>query len=99
MKAGVVKGSRVGLLSPNGIGWVAARAAAARLGAITVPVNTFYQAPELARFLRHADLQFLLGVPAFLHHGYIARLESAAPELADHGPGPLHLPSLPRRCE
>jgi acyl-CoA synthetase (AMP-forming)/AMP-acid ligase II len=41
VKAGVVKGSRVGLLSPNGIDWVIAWAAA-RLGAITVPVNTFY---------------------------------------------------------
>jgi acyl-CoA synthetase (AMP-forming)/AMP-acid ligase II len=96
VQAGVVKGSRVGLLFPNGIDWVVAWAAAARLGAITVPVNTFYQAPELAWFLRHADVQFLLGVPAFLNHDYIACLESAAPELADHGPGPLHLPSLPQ---
>jgi acyl-CoA synthetase (AMP-forming)/AMP-acid ligase II len=96
VRAGVVKGSRVGLLFPNGVDWVIAWAAAARLGAITVPVNTFYQGPELARFLRHADVQFLLGVPAFRQHDYVARLESAAPGLAGHGHGPLYLPSLPQ---
>ena len=93
---GVVKGSRVGLLFPNGIDWVTAWAAAARLGAVTLPVNTFYMAPELARFLRHADVQFLLGVPRFMHHDYVTRLEEAAPELRAHGPGPLFLKTLPQ---
>src|ERR1022692_1488589 len=53
VQAGVGKGSRVGLLFPNGVDWILAWAAAARIGAITVPVNTFYRPPELARFLRH----------------------------------------------
>jgi acyl-CoA synthetase (AMP-forming)/AMP-acid ligase II len=94
--AGAGKGTRVGLLFPNGTDWVIAWAAAARIGAITVPVNTFYRGPELARFLRHADVQVLLGVPQFLRHDYIAGLEAAAPELAEHGPAPLYLPSLPQ---
>jgi acyl-CoA synthetase (AMP-forming)/AMP-acid ligase II len=94
--AGAGKGTRVGLLFPNGADWVTAWAAAARIGAITVPVSTFYRAAELARFLRHADVQLLLGVPAFLRHDYVAGLEAAAPELAGHGPAPLYLPSLPQ---
>ncbi|ADP80859.1 class I adenylate-forming enzyme family protein [Pseudofrankia inefficax] len=94
---GIGKGSRVGLLFPNGVDWVIAWAAAARLGAVTVPVNTFYQATELARFLRHSDLQVLLGVSAFLHHDYVARLEAVAPELAAYRyGGPLLLGSLPQ---
>ena len=96
VQVGVVKGSRVGVLFPNGIDWVTSWAAAARLGAVTVPVNTFYKAPELARFMRHADVQFLLGVSSFMHHDYVARLEDAAPELSTHGPGPLYLQSLPQ---
>jgi acyl-CoA synthetase (AMP-forming)/AMP-acid ligase II len=94
--AGAGKGTRVGLLFPNGTDWVTAWAAAARIGAITAPVSTFYREAELARFLRHADVQLLLGVPAFLRHDYVAGLEAAAPELAGHGPAPLYLPSLPQ---
>jgi acyl-CoA synthetase (AMP-forming)/AMP-acid ligase II len=94
--AGAGKGTRVGVLFPNGTDWVTAWAAAARIGAITVPVNTFYREAELAHFLRHADVQLLLGVPSFLRHDYVAGLTAAAPELAGHGPAPLYLPSLPQ---
>ncbi|MGI8492372.1 MAG: class I adenylate-forming enzyme family protein [Acidimicrobiales bacterium] len=93
---GVGKGSRVGLLFPNGARWVLAWAAAARLGAVVIPVNTFYQAPELARFLHHSDVQYLLGVEAFLHHDYLDRLESAVPGLKSSEAPPLHLESLPQ---
>jgi acyl-CoA synthetase (AMP-forming)/AMP-acid ligase II len=96
VQAGVGKGSRVGLLFPNGVDWMLAWAAAARIGAITVPVNTFYLPPELARFLRHSDIQVLLGVPQFLQHDYVAALESIAPELSNHGAGPLYLSTLPQ---
>lgn len=95
--AGAGKGTRVGLLFPNGTDWVTAWAAAARIGAITVPVSTFYQEAELARFLRHADVQLLLGVPSFLRHDYVASLAAAAPELARlECARPLYLPSLPQ---
>jgi len=94
--AGAGKGTRVGLLFPNGTDWVTAWAAAARIGAITVPVNTFYREAELARFLRHADVQLLLGVSSFRKHDYVAALEAAAPELRGHHGGPLYLPSLPQ---
>ena len=95
-EAGVGKASRVGLLFPNGAAWVVAWAAAARLGAVVIPVNTFYKTPELARFLRHSDVQVLLGVDRFLQHDYLERLEAIAPGLAGHGPGPLLLPGLPQ---
>ncbi|HEV2369188.1 MAG TPA: class I adenylate-forming enzyme family protein [Acidimicrobiales bacterium] len=94
--AGVQKGSHVGVLFPNGSPWVLAWAAAARLGAVVVPVNTFYRTPELARFLRHADVQLVIGVDRFLQHDYIERLETIAPELSGCGPGPLHLATLPQ---
>jgi acyl-CoA synthetase (AMP-forming)/AMP-acid ligase II len=94
--AGVGKSSRVGLLFPNGTSWVLSWAAAARLGAVVIPVNTFYKTPELGRFLHHADVQYLLAVDSFIQHDYLERLETIAPELAGHGPGPLHLPSLPQ---
>ena len=96
VEAGVGKGSRVGILFPNCSAWVVAWAAAARLGAVVVPVNTFYRTPELERFLRHADVQYLIGVPSFLQHDYVERLATIAPELPELGPGPLLLPGLPQ---
>jgi acyl-CoA synthetase (AMP-forming)/AMP-acid ligase II len=96
VQAGVCKGSRVGILFPNGTEWVLSWAAAARLGAVTVPVNTFYKAPELGRFLRHADVQYLIGVDVFLQHDYVARLETLAPDLLTQRPGPLWLEDFPQ---
>ena len=44
LASGVGKGTRVGLLFPNGPDWVAAFFAVTRIGAIAVPISTFYQA-------------------------------------------------------
>ena len=95
VRVGVAKGTRVGVLFPNGVACVVAWAAAARIGAVAVPVNTFYRPIELERFLVHSDVQCILGVASFIHHDYVERLEMVAPELADCDSTPLFLPSLP----
>jgi acyl-CoA synthetase (AMP-forming)/AMP-acid ligase II len=95
LAAGIGKGTRVGLLMPNGPDWLLAWLAAARIGALVVPINTFYQSRELGWILRHADVHTLLTVPGFLSHDYLERLETCAPELADAGELPLFAPSLP----
>ena len=87
LAAGVGKGTRVGLLMPNGPDWIVACLAAARIGALLVPINTFYQARELGWVLRHADVALLLVVARFRSHDYLARLEAAAPELGRREPG------------
>jgi acyl-CoA synthetase (AMP-forming)/AMP-acid ligase II len=93
--SGVGKSTRVGILFPNSADWVVAWSAAARIGAVTIPVNTFYKPAELATFLRHADVQYLIGVGSFIQHDYLERLEAVAPELAAARP-PLLIPSLPQ---
>lgn len=92
---GVSKGTRVGILFPNGPDWVVAFLAVARIGAIAVPLNTFFQPRELGWMLRHADIHTLLTVKRFLNNDYIERLTAAAPELADIRAAPLRLSSLP----
>ncbi len=92
---GVGKGSHVGLLMPNGPDWVLAWLAAARIGATLVPINTFFQTRELDWILRHADVDTLLVSARFLNHDYLARLEDAAPGLAEQGGAPLVLASHP----
>jgi acyl-CoA synthetase (AMP-forming)/AMP-acid ligase II len=95
LAAGAGKGTRIALLLPNGPDWVLAWLAAARIGALVVPMNTFYQARELGYVLRHADVEVLLTAARFLNNDYLERLERYAPELTAHGPAPLRLRALP----
>jgi len=95
LAAGVVKGTRVGLLMPNGPDWVVAWLAAARIGAVVVPLNTFYKARELCWVLRHADVHSLLMVSEFLRNDYVERLESGAPGLAGCRDGAILTSDLP----
>lgn len=96
LAAGAGKGTRVGILVPNGPDFVTAFLATTRIGAVAVPVNTFFRARELAWVLRHADVQVLLAVPRFRGHDYTARLLEIAPDLAGQGPARLYLRALPR---
>ena len=86
---GVIKGTRVGILAPNGPDFAIAFLAATRIGAVAVPVNTFFQPPELAWVLRHAAIHTLLVVPSFLGKDILARIEAALPGLASSGPAML----------
>jgi len=95
LAAGVGKGTRVGLLFPNGPDWAMAFFAAARIGAITVPLNTFYRPRELAWTLRHADVHTLLTVDRFLSNDYLAGLEQAFPDLENSTSDGLYLPEAP----
>ena len=95
LAAGIGKGTRVGLLMPGGPDWVLAWLAASRIGALVVPICTFYQPRELQWTLRHADVQVLLSVNHHLGHDYPARLEEAAPGLAQQNGAPLQIPALP----
>ena len=95
LASGLGKGSRVGIWLPNGPDWVVAFLAAARIGAIAIPLNTFYKPRELGWVLRHADVQLLLTLPRFLNADYLERLEAAAPSLARQKAGALHVRELP----
>ena len=94
---GVGKGTRVGLLFPNGPDWLIGWLAAARIGALVVPINTFYKAQELGWTLRHADVHTLLTTSNLLSNDYQERLEQCAPGLRRHkaGSGILACPELP----
>lgn len=92
---GVGKGTRVGLLLPNGPDFVLFWLAAARVGAVVVPVNTFSKPSELGHVLRHADLQILFTVSRFLNNDYLQRLEAFSPSLTGADAACLCVPELP----
>lgn len=95
LRAGVGKGTRVGVLFPNGPDWAIAFFAAARIGAVAVALNTFYRPRELAWTLRHADVHTLLTVDRFLENDYVAGLAISFPELERATSDALYLADAP----
>jgi acyl-CoA synthetase (AMP-forming)/AMP-acid ligase II len=71
IEAGIVKGTRVGLIMPNGVRWVQIAIAVTRIGAVLVPLSTLLQARELAAQLQTASVQFLISVEEFRGHRYL----------------------------
>jgi acyl-CoA synthetase (AMP-forming)/AMP-acid ligase II len=95
LAVGAGKGTHVGLLYPNGSEFVVSWLAAARVGAVTVPLSTFSTSAELRTLLSGADVGVLLSARAYRSHDYVAALRAAVPELADGGETPLFAPSMP----
>lgn len=93
--SGVGKGTRVGLLAPNGPDWVVGWFAITRIGGVAVLLNTYSKTPELRRALRHSDQAVLLTVGSHLGNDYLDRLEQAAPGLAGQPHEHLLLESHP----
>ncbi|MBN9099847.1 MAG: acyl--CoA ligase [Pseudonocardia sp.] len=79
---GVRPGDHVGLLLTGGLDVVVALLGAARLGAVTVPVNARYKAHELAYLVAHADLRVVVTSAAGRPHVDLpGLLEEALPGL------------------
>ncbi|MBU9764278.1 long-chain fatty acid--CoA ligase [Mycobacterium sp. TNTM28] len=70
LAAGMTKGSRVGLIMPNGVAWVRLAIAVMRVGAVLVPLSTLLRPGELTGQLRMASVQFLIAVDEFRGHRY-----------------------------
>jgi acyl-CoA synthetase (AMP-forming)/AMP-acid ligase II len=94
LAAGAGKGTHIGILHPNGGAFVVAWLAAARIGAVAVPLSTFSTAAELRVLLRNADVALLLAAESYRSHDYVATLREAIPEL-DLEAAPLFAASLP----
>jgi len=91
--AGVNKGTRVGLIMPNGVHWVRFALALTRIGAVLVPLSTLLAPRELVAQLRTASVHALICVAEFRGHRYRDEL-AAALGLATTT-GPLACPALP----
>jgi acyl-CoA synthetase (AMP-forming)/AMP-acid ligase II len=93
--AGIGKGSRVGVLLPNGIDWALTAAAAWRTGAVVVALSTLLRPPELEAQLQVAAVTHLVLAEAYRGRSYRNDLESVAPGIAAAtGAGRRH-PRLP----
>ncbi len=95
LATGAGKGTHVGILHPNGSEFVTAWLAAARIGAVSVPLSTFSTSVELATLLRNADIHVLTSAVSYRSHDYLDSLGSAVPELDLRESPPLQLESAP----
>jgi acyl-CoA synthetase (AMP-forming)/AMP-acid ligase II len=94
--AGVTKGARVGVWMANRPEWVVASFAAARLGAVVVPVNTFATPAERDYILRHGDVSLLMLQPRLgERRDFLGELLEGHAEIAAGAPGRLRVPALP----
>ena len=85
LASGVGKGTRIGILFPNCAQWLISWLAAARIGALTVPLSTFAPGGELARLLRHTDVQVVLMGQSIADRDLVQRMHDALPGLTDSG--------------
>jgi acyl-CoA synthetase (AMP-forming)/AMP-acid ligase II len=95
LASGVGKGTKVGLLGPNGPQWIVALLAASRIGATVTLLNTYHRPRELGWTLRHADIQVLLTAASHLDHRYLDHLETIAPALAHQTAERIAVEALP----
>ena len=82
--AGVDKGTRVGLLMGNRPEWVAAAFGVALAGGVLVPINTFFEPPEIDQVLAHSDTAVVLHQRRLANHAYddqLRDLEARLPYL------------------
>ncbi len=92
---GAGKDSRVGILMGNRPEWVAALYGVALAGAVAVPLNTYFEPPELDYVLRHSDAKLLLTQTRLLGHAYVDQLAELCPELGGAAPGALRSSRFP----
>ena len=88
-------GTRVAILHPNGPDFVVAWLAAARIGAVSVPLSTFSTSAELVGLLRGADVAILLAAAGYRSQDYPASLRAGIAELDLGAPPPLLAETVP----
>lgn len=81
LRAGVGKGDRVGIWSPNCAEWTLVQVATAKVGAILVNVNPAYRTHELAYALNQSGTSLLISAESFKTSDYRAMVEQVRPEV------------------
>jgi acyl-CoA synthetase (AMP-forming)/AMP-acid ligase II len=92
---GLQPGDRVGLWSPNNIGWILSQYATAKAGLILVNLNPGYRVVELEYALNKVECRALITSCQFKTSDYIGQLRVLAPELDHCAPGALRSGLLP----
>ena len=82
-QAGIVKGDRVGIWSPNRAEWTVAQYATAKIGAILVNINPAYRTSELEYVLNQSGCKLLIAAQRLKTSDYAAMIAEVRPRCAD----------------
>src|SRR3954462_1909315 len=80
-RAGITKGDRVGIWSPNCAEWTITQFATAKIGAILVNINPAYRTHELAYALRQSGTRLLISASEFKTSDYRAMVEEVGGDI------------------
>jgi fatty-acyl-CoA synthase len=81
--AGLEKGDRVGIWSPNYAEWTLVQYATAELGVILVNINPAYRTHELAYALNQSGCLWVIAAPAFKSSDYVEMVDHVRGECPD----------------
>jgi fatty-acyl-CoA synthase len=95
LSLGLKSGDRIGIWSPNNVGWTLTQFAAAEAGLILVTINPAYRISELEHALTTVQVAAVVCTESFKTSNYITMLEQLAPEIAGSQIGELHSTRLP----
>jgi fatty-acyl-CoA synthase len=79
LDAGLVKGDRVGIWSPNRAEWTLTQYATAKIGAVLVNINPAYRTHELEFVLNQAGVRVLVAAREFKTSDYAAMIDEVRP--------------------
>jgi fatty-acyl-CoA synthase len=83
LQAGVRKGDRVGIWSPNRAEWIVTQYATAKVGAILVNINPAYRTSELEFVLNQSGCKLLIAAQRLKTSDYAAMIAEVRPRCAD----------------
>jgi len=81
LAAGLAKGDRVGVWSPNRYEWALAQYATAKVGVILVNINPAYRLSELEYALGQSGCRWLLAAPALKDSDFVSMVSEVRPNL------------------
>lgn len=81
--SGLEKGQAIGVLAGNRTEWLVCTVAAAKVGVVVVPLNTWYKADELAYTIAHGDVETIFYTPELRGRDYAGLLAEALELLED----------------
>jgi fatty-acyl-CoA synthase len=83
LAAGIERGDRLGIWSPNCAEWVLVQYATARIGVIMVNINPAYRTSELGYALRQSGCRMLIAARAFKSSDYVSMIADVRPSLPE----------------
>ncbi len=96
MALGVQKGEKIGVWATNVPHWIPLMFAAAKIGAVLLPLNTSYKAAELDFALAQSDAENLFLINGFRDTDYLQTVYELIPELREQPRGALKSAKYPR---